>query len=259
MGGKRVYDATLEILYSTIDIISRSKYSKYCVLMGGTAFLSRLLNACGILSRNTYDIDLDIESREVLWSFVEDIEPILNRNTLGYVYKIKSINRRTNETCNIALDVYSNNIRLCTVYFDLSVADFRTIKFSYLPAVNMNAFDVQTMASDKLCVFYSDVIFRRIKDLYDLTVLANMASYSSSELIQMMKVRHKDFYDKAKISINANTFQRLAKGYEAYTNATGTNTLFELPVMINTCMSFGEPILKALDGYVWDNEKMLWL
>ena len=81
----------LEVAYSyiitTANLIGNSRFGDKLILKGGSALISK------IIEQRRISLDMHCDKREVWIDFYNNIEEILNNNSLGYVYTI--IDRRS--------------------------------------------------------------------------------------------------------------------------------------------------------------------
>lgn len=252
----------IEDIYSylryTSNLISKSQFRNLIVLKGGSVLRSKLIECNRLdLDRLTYDIDIHCDRKEVWIKFYSTIESILNQNDAGYKYRI--ISRRsqtkgldTSDSLRFELD---DNGKIIKFDMDMNIKSNAIITIDYSPILNMNTYDLETMLSDKIVVVSSKSIFRRIKDLYDIAVLASISNYSYQNLINHIKIKHPEVV-LTNMLVNDNTAQ-LFNAYDKFTGIYNKPS-FETLMMLDTL--FLEPFYRKYRGeLLWNSQISRWI
>lgn len=242
----------------TANLIAASSYGKMLVLKGGSVLISKLVECDRIdLYRLTSDLDVHCDKKEVWVEFCTNIENILNNNDAGYIYQI--IKRRNTEKI-IGMDdaltfSLNDNGRIVKFKIDMNIKSNRIITVEYSPLLNMQTYDSYTMLSDKVITVSSKYIFRRIKNLYDIAVLASIYSFNYGDVMQHIKIKHPN----ANIvnMLVYDNFSDIAHAYEKYEGITNKPDIREL---ITVCSSFLEPIYASnvKGDLTWNTQRLIW-
>jgi hypothetical protein len=110
------------------------------------------------------------------------------------------------------------------------------------------------MLSDKIVVVSSINIYRRIKDLYDLSVLASLGSLKLSDVRKTLKRKHPDV-ELANMLIQEN-YGDLCHAYDRY---SGILNKPDIELLIAFGNSFLHPIYSNHKGeLIWEPESARW-
>ena len=168
-----------EYLRYTANLIAASEFGNQLVLKGGSVLISKLIECNRLdLYRLTTDLDIHCDKKEVWIAFYTNIENILNNNDRNYIYRVEK--RRSEikglETSDSLRFSLNDSGTIVNFKIDMNIKSNRIITVECSPILNMNTYDALTMLSDKIVAVSSDKIYRRIKDLYDITVFASLLS-----------------------------------------------------------------------------------
>lgn len=262
-------EAVRRVLNIMINQISKSVYSEYFVLKGGAVLMSRVLEKSRVdLYRMTQDIDIHTDNPYVWEHFLGNILNVLNSNNSGVVYKvikIRSIDRvkkglaERDEllSCDsIQLSAstpwYSEDIK---VKIDMNVKPAVQIGFEHSRLLNMNVFDSTTMLVDKLSAISSQKIFRRIKDVYDICVLAQIYDFSIDNVYKRLLLKtRKEYLDKSWLT--QENIKELEHAYEAYKGIKNKPNFYNLYAYVK---GFSLPIYERKHGLVWMSSAQKWV
>lgn len=247
-----------EYLRYTANIISQSSFSNKMILKGGSVLISKLIE-CGRedLYRLTTDLDIHCDKREIWIDFYNNIESILNKNDAGYVYKI--IKRRSEikglgESDSLMFSLNDHG-KVITFKMDMNIKSNSIITVDYSPILNMNTYDAYTMMVDKIVVVSSNKIFRRIKDLYDIAVLASIYNFKYSELVRHMEIKHPNV--KLENMLIPDNISNIEHAYNVF---SGIRNKPDIRYLLNYCLTFLEPIYLGYNQgeLVWNIEQVKW-
>lgn len=247
-------------LCNTVLILSKSEFRNKFIIKGGTALMSMLLE-CNRqdLFRLTSDIDIHCDSKKCWYSFINRLEDILNRNNEGYKYKVLEIRSKTrgsldnSDSVKLSLFDSVNNIEV-QFKIDMNIKNSAIITTSFSPILNMATYDCLTMLADKIVVVSSDKIYRRVKDLYDICVLASISNFTLNDIISHIKVKHPNC-DLKNMLVDSN----FSKVEHAFSRFTGIFNKPDIRILVAFCSIFLEPIYSRKEtNLIWDSQKVLW-
>lgn len=247
-----------EYLRYTANLISDSVFGNQLILKGGSVLVSKLIE-CGRsdLYRLTSDLDIHCEKAEVWVSFYQNIEHILNNNDRGYVYNI--IKRRSAEKGLIQSDSLTfsldDNGTVIKFRIDMNIKSNRIITVEYSPILNMTTYDAYTMLSDKIATVSSQVIYRRIKDLYDLTVLITLQDYLYSDIVNHLNIKHPNL-TLTNMLVPEN-FYELEHAYNLF---QGIVNKPDIRYLVTYASTFLEPVYLGYNGeLLWNTQTVRWV
>ena len=115
--------------------------------------------------------------------------------------------------------------------------------------------DNNTMLADKILVVSSHQVFRRIKDIYDIYVLAKLYYFRFSELNEQLHTKHPNaVLENYLIPDNA---PDLMHAYNAY---TGIVHKPKLSAVLTVCNNFLQPFYEQNGGnLIWDPNETMWV
>lgn len=239
-------------LKETANLISESRFGNKMILKGGSALISKMIeNNRTEFYRKTTDIDIHCDKKEIWIDFYTNIENILNSNKLGYNYKIikrRSLEKGLDTSDSLQFELTDRNIGQSFKFkIDMNIKSNSVISCEYSPLLQMNTYDALTMLSDKIVVVSSCKIYRRIKDLYDLCVLASMYNFKYSDVLKHLNVKHPGI----KLT-NMLVFENFNNIEHAYNMYNGIENKPDIEVLINLATCFLQPL------YIGVNEEMIW-
>ena len=247
-----------EYLVYTVDLIAASRFGSKLVMKGGTALMSMLVE-CGRkeLMRNTTDIDIHCNHKDVWVDFYSNIESILNNNDSGFVYKVtrrRSASKGLTDSDSLTICLNDNG-NVLNFGIDMNIKPNSIISVTYSTILQMPTYDTYTMASDKIAVISSKKVYRRIKDLYDLTVLFSIYNFSYMELCNRIVLKHNGV--KLENMLMQNNYLELEHAYSKFSGIINKPDFRDL---IAYCRVIMEPFYRKVRGNLkWDTEGTQWI
>jgi hypothetical protein len=247
-----------EYLRYTINLISQTEYKDIFILKGGSVLVSKMIEANRLdLYRITTDIDIHCNSKEIWINFSNNVETILNNNDRGYVYKLikrRSDTKGLNTSDSLAFELNDKG-NIIKFKMDMNIKSNSIITIEYSPLLNMSTYDAYTMLSDKIVTISSQFIYRRIKDLYDLSVLSSLYNFQYSEVIKYLSIKHPDV--NLVNMMNTVNYEALEHAYSKYTGITNKP---DFRVLLTICTSFMYPIYNGYKGeLIWNTNTQTWV
>lgn len=243
----------------TANLISQSHFHNKMILKGGSVLISKLIE-CGRedLYRLTSDLDIHCDKKEVWIEFCNDIEDILNKNDRGYVYRItkrRSEIKGLNDSDSLTFSLEDHG-KIVKFQMDMNIKSNTIITVDYSPLLQMNTYDAYTMLSDKIVVVSSNKIYRRIKDLYDILVLASIFDFKYSELVKHINIKHPNV--KLKNMIVPDNISNIEHAYNVF---SGIRNKPDIRYLLNYCLIFLEPIYLGYNQgeLIWNTQQVKWL
>ena len=248
---------TYSYLAYTVNLIAKTKFGDRMFIKGGTALMSKLIE-CNRLDkfRLTTDIDIHCSNRELWIEFYNNIEDILNNNDRGYVYKITK--RRSEEKGLDKSDSLVFELADCGVTYkfkiDMNIKSDKIITVDYSPILHMSTYDVATMLTDKIVAVSSQKIFRRTKDLYDITVLVSMYPVEYNSILKHIRMKYGDI--KLEDYITSENYSDIKHAYNMF---NGIENKPDVRDLIITCKDFLIPFYSNNEtNMVWNTERLKW-
>ena len=249
-----------KILVDTVNIISRTKYVKYFAIKGGLVLVTKMFeHNREDMFRRTTDVDIHCNSKEIWESFCRNCEGILNENRQGLVYRL--IKRRADTKGLDTSDSLQFNVQTTTgestvIKMDMNIKSNDSIQVQFDINLNMYTYNELTMLADKLVVVSSQSVYRRIKDLYDLCVLASMYNFRLSDISSILMQKHnRKFTDLTNMLVPQN-FGELSHAYDKYKGIVNKQTF---GIVLNLAQQFLYPIYTNYSkDAVWDCEHTMW-
>ena len=178
--------------------------------------------------RYTHDIDLHVGSVETYTEVFGDIELWLNSGTDG--------------------------ADQAKVGIDLNVAPMHIISIDYSDTFNIPTYDIYTMLADKMAVMCNRVVFRRIKDLYDIYAILHLTDISYPQLWQRVERKRPGV-------VRRSTYMLLPENYDNLQHAFNQFKGIEHPHNFDSVLSvvsyFMSEYLKG-DVVIWDHNQLIW-
>lgn len=243
----------------TANLISQSRFRNKMILKGGSVLISKLIE-CGRedLYRLTSDLDIHCDKKEVWIDFYNNIEDILNNNSAGYIYKIIKRRSETKEldTSDSLTFTLNTNNKTVTFKMDMNIKSNRIITVDYSPILNMHTYDAYTMLSDKIVTVSSNKIYRRIKDLYDIAVLASLYNYKYSEVTEHIKIKHPGVV--LENMLMPCYFENLEHAYNKF---EGIRNKPDIRYLVSYCTMFLEPMYINYNqgDLLWNTKTLNWI
>lgn len=247
-----------EYLRYTANIIAASEFGKKMILKGGSVLISKLIE-CGRMDlyRLTSDLDIHCDKAAVWVDFYTNIEAILNKNDRNYVYRLvrRRSEEKPSETSDSLKFTIQDNDTIVNFKIDMNIKSNRIITIEYSPILNMNTYDALTMLSDKIAAVSSPKIYRRIKDLYDIAVLASLYDFNYLDVMGHIQMKHPDI--TLENELIPDHFDQISHAYDKYEGIVNKPDIREL---VAICCSFLEPFYLENDGgnMRWNTHASLW-
>lgn len=248
-----------EYLRITANLISESRFGNKMVLKGGSALMSKLIElGRQDLIRATRDIDIHCNRLDIWVDFYTNIEDILNNNSLGLKYKLikrRSLEKGLNNSDSLTFKIYDyNNNEEINFKIDMNIKSNSIISCDFSPLLNMQIYDFETMLSDKIVAVSSIKVFRRIKDVYDIAVLASLKDYSFKNILKHIEVKHgKPEYINM---LTQENFDKLQHAYVKYDAVSHDKGMYELMCIDST---FLQPFYINYEGeLIWNHLASRW-
>lgn len=246
-------------LVITAQLISKSYFRDKIIFKGASVLVSKLIQ-CGRqdLYRQTSDLDIHCDSKEVWESFCSSIESILNSNDKGLRYKLKSRRSDTKglrDSDSLKFDVFdsSNNFSF-EIKMDMYIKSNQIIICDYSPILNMRTYDLYTMLSDKIVAVSSGKIYRRIKDVYDLAVLASISNYNLADIVKHLRVKHPD--DELINYLTMDNIEAISHAYDKFSGIRNKPNIYDL-IAVDT--SFLQPVYSNVQrNMIWNWRTVQW-
>lgn len=182
-----------DVLIDAANKISKSRYSMSFALKGGTVLISRLIESNRMdLFRKTTDIDIHCNNKEVWDNFCRDVECILNTGTSRYRYALQGRRADTkgfDTSDSLRFLVTLADGRTTRIKFDMNIKGQTGIILDFSELLGMPTYSASTMICDKIVAVSARSVFRRIKDIYDIAVLASLYSFRYSDLASQLRSR----------------------------------------------------------------------
>lgn len=247
-------------IQATAMLIGQSRF-RYLIALKGGAALNAILTENGRedLGRLTSDIDIHCDSKRVWIDFYTNIEQILNQNDLGYVYKItdrRSLRKELTSGDSLKFELLDTKTNETIAFkIDMNIKSNKIVSFAFSTLLNMNVYDKYTMMTDKISAISSRKIFRRIKDLYDICVLASLCEYNYTDLRKHIEVKFGDISELENM-LTVNNIDAIKHAYDEYVGIYNRPNIDTLLSIVNT---FCEPIYSNWKGKaVWNPVIMKW-
>lgn len=243
----------------TANLIADSRFGDKLILKGGSVLMSKLIECDRQdLMRITRDIDIHCDKKDLWIDFYTNIEAILNNNNQGLIYKIikrRSLDKGLDTSDSLKFNIIDTiNNKEVQFKIDMNIKSNCIISIEYSPILNMNTYDAVTMLSDKIVVVSSEKIYRRIKDLYDLTVLSSLYDYEYTNIIKHIQIKNPNI--TLKDMLIPKNFAAIQHAYSLYRG------IYNKPSIQNLVASsrvFLQPIYSKYSGeLIWNHMKALW-
>ena len=198
-----------KLLVTTANIISQTKFAMRFAIKGGLVLVTKMFeHGKNDMFRRTTDIDIHCNSRDTWIDFYTNCERILNNNPYNIVYCLedrRSARKGLDKSDSLKFGVTLPDGSKTHIKMDMNIKSNETIEIEFDTNLNMFTYSELTMLSDKIVVVSSQHVYRRIKDLYDLCVLANMYDFRLVDIANILQKKHnKDFSQLTNMLIPAN-------------------------------------------------------
>lgn len=248
-----------ELLMATVHIISRTEYAKYFALKGGTVLISRLIENNRIdLFRRTSDIDVHCNRYEYWESFCKNIEMLLNSSNNGYRYKLIKRRNDSKPSCvsdSLQFDVHNViGMKSTKIKIDMNVKGESGVELDFSGVLGMNIYSVQTAVADKVRALSSKAIYRRVKDMYDLSVYASIYALDYHKIKLALKKKYPD--EQLTNMLIPQNMNELKHAYDKFDGIANKPTFGDLYYI---CQKFLHPIYKDVKYNLrWNTNSMAW-
>lgn len=246
-------------LVLTAQLISQSYFRDKIIFKGASVLVSKLIQ-CGRsdLYRRTRDLNIHCSNVEIWLSFCDNIEAILNNNNRGVVYKLKS--KRSDvkglvdsDSLKFEVTDTGNNITF-DLKMNMNIKSNNIITCEFSPLLNMRTYDLLTMLSDKIVVVSSSKIYRRIKDVYDIAVMASISNYALSDIFIHLRVKHPDV--RLENYLTVDNMEQIKHAYDKFEGIQNKPVIYDL---LAVDASFLQPIYEGSSAsMVWNCKAVRW-
>lgn len=250
------------LLEYTIRLISRTQYRDKFALKGGAVLMNSVVVSNNVnLFRRTQDIDVHCVSAADWIMFVRDLEMILNSNREGIVYKITAIRSRdkyggkVNTSDSVALNVRLPDGTESKIKIDMNVKDNTVVELVFNGNLNMYTYSNVTMLADKLHAVSSCKIYRRVKDVFDIVVLASLYDFNIDDVYSKLNKKFGSMY----LETNYMTAENYSMLEHAYNKYDGIWDKREFKYVINSALHFCKPIYRREHNKIWISSVGNWV
>lgn len=211
------------------------------VLKGGLALEDKLRIAAPDFLRYTH-----VGSVETYTEVFGDIESWLNSGTKQYMYF---------KNGSAGYDfVVTAGMEQMRIGIDLNVAPMHIISIDYTDTFNIPTYDIYTMLADKMAVMCNRVIFRRIKDLYDIYAILHLADISYAQLWQRVERKRPGVVSQRNYMLLPEHYDSLQ---HAFTQFKGIEQHHDFDSIISVVSYFMTKYMKG-DVVIWDHNQLIW-
>lgn len=251
-------------LLSTANIISKTKYARFFALKGGLVLMSKMFEFSRMdLFRKTSDIDIHCSSKDIWVSFCNECEFILNSsdyaktNRLTYrLVNIRSKSKGLDTSDSLSFEVSTMSGDIIKFKIDMNIKSDSIVEISFDNILQLNTYSEYTMMSDKIVTVSSQKIYRRIKDLYDICVLASLYRFELGKLTRVLKTKHSIELRNLTNMLKA---ENMSDIYHAYNSFKGIINKPDITVIMDIAQKFLCPFYNYIEtGLIWDNRSCLW-
>lgn len=243
----------LDVLIYMVNRLSLKCTRGDLVLKGGLALEDKLRVTAPDFIRYTHDIDLHVGSIETYTEVFGDIESWLNSGTNKYVFKSTKVRDFKNGSAGYDFIVSAGTEQM-RVGIDLNVAPMQIISIDYTDTFSIPTYDIYTMLADKMAVMCNRVIFRRIKDLYDIYAILHLADISYAQLWQRVERKRPGV-------VSQHNYMLLPEHYDslqhAFTQFKGIEQHHDFDSIISVVSYFMTKYMKG-DVVIWDHNQLIW-
>lgn len=248
---KRVTDVdrakTFEILEVMMQVLADSPYHDYIVLSGASALMQKVRDlGCVEYLRYTHDIDLTILDEKTYHGIFDEVCDLLNTNTDGVMFTL--IKHR-----GYNVDYKSDSVTLEAVRGDYNVSV--KIDMNIKPILNISidndfnfplrTYNFYAVLSDKLSVVLSPKIHRRIKDMYDVYIIASIVDLSMSKLLSGISFKRPDLIYEYEYMFTTEGVESL---YKTYSKFAGVNPNITFNMILPVVDAFVRGFISTVSG-----------
>lgn len=243
----------LDVLIYMVNRLSLKCTKGDLVLKGGLALEDKLRATAPDFLRYTHDIDLHVGSIETYTEVFGDIESWLNSGTNKYVFKSTKVRDFKNGSAGYDFIVSAGTEQM-RVGIDLNVAPMQIISIDYTDTFSIPTYDIYTMLADKMAVMCNRVIFRRIKDLYDIYAILHLADISYAQLRQRVERKRPGVVSQRNYMLLPEHYDSLQ---HAFTQFKGIEQHHDFDSIISVVSYFVTKYMKG-DVVIWDHKQLIW-
>lgn len=139
---------------------------------------------------------------------------------------------------------------------DMNIKSDSIVAISFNNMLQLNTYSEYTMMSDKIVTVSSPKIYRRVKDLYDICVLASLYQFELNKLIRVLKIKHRIELKNLNNMLKA---ENMSDIYHAYDSFKGIINKPDIAVIMDIAQKFLCPFYNGIEaGLIWDNRNCLW-
>lgn len=247
------------LLLHTVNIISKTKYVRFFALKGGMVLMSKLFEYNRTdMFRRTSDIDIHCSSKDIWFRFCNECEAILNIDeAVQYrLIKRRSATKGLSTSDSLVFEVSLRDGRVIKIGMDMNIKSNDIVEVSFDPVLQMHTYSEYTMLVDKIAVVSSGKVYRRIKDLYDICVLASLYQFQLDKIVNMLRVKHNKEPKDLENMLSSENFGNLAHAYSCF---VGIVNKPDIMVLLDIAQKFLYPLYNGVStGYIWNNRSCLW-
>lgn len=248
------------LLVGMAGLISKTKYARFFALKGGLVLMSKLFEYNRAeMFRRTSDIDIHCSNKDIWLNFCKECELILNQSS---EYRFKLIKQRSatkglDTSDSLTFEVRLQDGRVAKVGMDMNIKSDSIIEVSFSQSLGMVTYSDYTMLADKIVVVSSQSVYRRIKDLYDICVLASIGNFELEKIWGMLYKKHNKKSTDLTNMLTKTNFEVL---YHAYNKFTGILNKPDFMTILDIAQKFLHPLYADIHtNYKWDNRGYLWV
>ena len=243
--------SSFEFLYQVLSILGSSKLRNSIVLKGAASLtLSVLASNSTLLPRSTRDLDFHIATPQDLKTFVALVEPVLNNNILGWRFKLEKSDLRSSTSWSGLFRCSTGD----TLKMDVNVSSMGSFAIILDANIGLNRYSNLTMLSDKIFAISSKNIFRRVKDVYDIAILAQLESYRSGDILDALRNKRPEFFETGKYMFTPENMEAIKHAYDKLDIARGANNVIIKPpfeTLVTLITTFLSPIYGKIYDLKW--------
>ena len=120
--------------------------------------------------------------------------------------------------------------------------------------VTIPTYDIYTMLADKMAVMCNRVIFRRIKDLYDIYTILHLANISYAQLWQRVERKRPGVVRQSNYMLLPENYDSLK---HAFTQFKGIAQSYDFDDIIAVVSYFMVEYMRG-DVTIWDHNRLIW-
>lgn len=225
------------------------------VLKGGTALNDKLKKELPAYFRETRDVDFHVGSVETYLEVFCDVEDWLNLGTELYTFSTVKVRNLSNTSAGFVFRVSDGRFE-DRVGIDLNISPINCITVDTTETFNIPTYDLYMMLADKMSVMCGHVIFRRIKDMYDIYVILHLRDIDKKVLKNSIQMKRPNSVSKSDFMILPDNYEKLLHSYQKYRGFP--NVKFIDVACLVTSFMWG--FLEDREEFViWDHNQLIWM